>query len=205
MKEIYNAMEQFIDLAGVRWKEWILELLVNEDAENNIEDLTERFEDLLEAIQECLLNDDIQGLQSIREKFGKEEALYNHLIKHAKRTMVSYNDSAILRSMQDEDKLWKKMVDDIFNNQILRYDPEFCKTFEEYDLDDEEELLEIARTLEVLARICISRKYTKKAIARSCWELFRLNEQNCMYIAEKIDSHWRELQMNRIIEFTSEE
>lgn len=204
MKDINYAIEQFIELAGVRWKEWIMEFLSNSDMINEEDELSDGFRELLSAIQECLMDGDLSGLQTIREKFGKEEVLCNSLIKSAQREMTSYNDSESLRRLQVNDEIWKNMVDDIFINQILRYDPEFCERFEEYEVQDEEELAEIVRTLEVFVRICISNKYTKRIVTKACWELFRLKEANCAYLAEKIDLHWNELQMNYIIDKMSE-
>ena len=67
MKDMNYAIEQFIELAGVRWKEWIVEFLSNPDMINEEHELLDGFRELLRAIQECLMDGELGRLQTLHD------------------------------------------------------------------------------------------------------------------------------------------
>lgn len=145
---------------------------------------------------------------------GKEEDVFAAIDKEIKvqwlreylrnllnRVMFGFNSLSPLREMQNNDFLTLfNLVNDIFENCIIRTDIIFSEKYEDYGLDSEETMNDIIVTFRTLVRFYVIHRYAKNSIIIDFSEETGLNETVAKIVAEAIDKNFSHLQMSLLLE-----
>lgn len=196
------SINEYIAYAQESWKERLLNCIhEDEDRLETDERLQELFQSLVNSIKEILISEDGEALKYVQEKFGGESTVYNELIKYVKEFLAPYYSFSSLRKQESEypDSI-HKMIDLIFEELIVRFNPEFSSLYKKAGFKKEEDFIDAAVAISSLTDFVIKKNYTRNTIEDIFQEISRLNDKTTAYIADKINDNFSELRMVYILE-----
>ena len=159
---------------------------------------------VFECLEECKKVARQVGIESgfsIIEKEVKVQWLQEYLGKILNNMMFGYNSLEALRKMEERDALSLiGLVNDIFDNSIIRNNIEFSAKYEDYGLETEEQLNDILVTFRTLIRFYIIYRYTQNSIITDFAEETGLKESIARLVAENIEKNYNQLQMAVLLE-----
>lgn len=200
-KKLELEINNFIECTHDNWKEILLNCIHenHEDSDTN-DGVEEAFVNLIYAMREILITDDKAALEYIKEKFNNELTVYNELVKYTKDLLASYYSFASLRLYESEHPTKiHKIIDYIFDELILRYNPDFSMGYKKFGFRKKDDFTDAALALSTLVEYVVKKNYTRTTIDNMFQEISRLNKQNISYITEKIEQNIRDLQLVMIL------
>lgn len=193
--------------------ERLLELDIDWDNTNSIKDVPEKHSEefkkrVMECLENCkslLKNDDMETVNASFDKEIVNENFRNELRDVLNNMVFAYKSLETLRDMQDSDiNTIFRLINDIFEYNIIRNDTSFSEKYEEYGLKSEKEMESIMVTLCTLAKYYVVSRYTKSSIILDFSEETGLNEEVSSIMADKIDRNYNQLQMVFLLSALSE-
>lgn len=192
LKELYDVNENWIQ---------IINHYINEDDSSNekIKVITELFSELL-VYGKAEYKKDAEALIKLTEKAaGHEDGKW--LIGMIQGTLRMYLATAALRYMQKKNEEKAKMVlQYLFDNVILRFDPQFSEKYKSFGFEKEDEFEELAHMLDSITQYYTRRHFTNKVIKEDFMNETELNESICEYFAGLIERNYLSLQLNCLID-----
>ena len=124
--------------------------------------------------------------------------LFNTYIEN---TLIFYRNLEGLRrgNLETQEKI-KTFLDDVFQNHILRFDPEIAQRFEEYHLSSEEEADKAIQSIGSLTEYYIRRLYVTKYIIDDFKDETGFGDDICKYYAELLDKNFKEIKLNILMQ-----
>ena len=201
-KKLELVINEFIAYTQDNWKELLLRCIHEDYEDGEIdEEIRNLFEKLVYAMREILITENKQALLYIEQKFDNELTIYNELIKYIKEMLAPYYSFEPLRVIESgKPEKVHKIIDFIFNELILRFNPDFSKGYRKLGFQKEEDFEEVAFAISSLSNYVARKNYSKSVIRDMFQEVSRLNKENSAYIAEIIDHNIRELQLTVILD-----
>ncbi|MGI5946808.1 MAG: hypothetical protein ACOX8K_05325 [Lachnospiraceae bacterium] len=134
----------------------------------------------------------------IAGRLGKETA--EKIVSIAEQSMEYYYAMGPLRKMEGEkSEQVSNIILSIFGKYILRYEKEFFLSASGYGLR-ENELEEIARSLDILISFYIQNHYSRKMIIGDLKDETGLGDETVNTIADLIEENYQKLQINEIMD-----
>ncbi len=129
---------------------------------------------------------------------GKETA--EKIVSIAEQSMEYYYAMGPLRKMEGEKREQvSNVILSIFGKYILRYEKEFFLSASGYGLR-ENELEEIARSLDILVSFYIQNHYSRKMIIGDLKDETGLGDETVNTISDLIEENYQKLQINEIMD-----
>ena len=94
----------------------------------------------------------------------------------------------------------KHIIDYIFENVVLYYDPHFIKNYQKFHYEKKSEFWNTAKALDGLTGYYIEHHYTMQAMVKDLEMETGLNMDLCVYMGELIQKNYHLLQLNHIID-----
>lgn len=171
--------------------------------DENIELLMKTFMELLDLCKEEYKTDEGILKNGLNNSMNKDDAQW--LFDIVNSSLKIYRITVPLRELQNENKEKVKMVIQyIFDNVILRYDPQFIENFVVYELCDEDELTNIARIMDLLTKYYIMKHFTGRAIKEDFQNETELIGDICDYYVSLVERNYLTLQLNNLLDKISE-
>lgn len=204
MKTSKQCLEEMIENLGSDWKEKLDYFLKNEEA--NYEQMEKNcILNFLNACKEDVIEGDTKKLKNI-EKLVDNDLLYKNITLYIEGILKPYFAAAPLRVSEVKDGEWtKKIIEEIFLNTILRFNPDMIDRYAEYGFNSEDAFTEYISTLDVLCSFVVERNFCYETIEEVVYSHLRLSKANCKIIATLIDSNFDKLKINYIIEKLSQQ
>lgn len=93
----------------------------------------------------------------------------------------------------------KQLLKYVFDNAIVRYDPEFYLQYKKWGLSSPKQLLKIASIFRGLTRYYIERRWAIQAIKKDLLDETGISDTVCDYYVELYEQNYMTLQLNYII------
>lgn len=197
MKSSIECLNELKKAEGEEWKKKLSSYLKDED--DNVEK-----EELYVAFIDAYRENVIDNMQTELKKVTKEidnDLLMAELKEYIDGTLSGYYAAEPLRVMDRKDyDTATRLVDAIFEQCILRFDPEFVNSYEEYGFHILEDFNEIIFLLDSLVAFLVRRNLNSRAMADAIYVNIRISKKLCQYIAERIDRSFDRIQMKLIVD-----
>lgn len=188
IEEIYRIEENWIDIVRDE---------MDNDKEPSNQDLVRVYNELWKLIRNSLKKDYDGTIEMIEAKIqGDVEWLLDD-VKDSLQTFFALN--ALREKQENEEKVYR-IIDYLFENVIVYYDPVFANDYMDLEFDEPEKLWNAARVLDGLIGFYMNRHYSIYAIERDLKEETGLNDTVCNYIAGKIKENYYSLQLNTLMD-----
>lgn len=195
MKSV-DILSNIIKQYGENWREKVLSYLKgelsDEDPEMIIEFLNQYKEDIIENNKES-----ISKIYKIIDDGTTKESLD----KYMNDMLEGYYNTSALRYLEKQDiAKAKNAVDFIFEQMVLRYNPEASECYAHYGFENKQSLLNVADVMQTIAVFCVVKNFYVSAICKVVYENTRLSEKLCNYIAEIVDRNFYSIQSRLLFE-----
>lgn len=127
------------------------------------------------------------------------------LLKDIENSLKIYFSFSCLRKIQEkQSEQVKTVLDYVFENAILYYDPQFMNEYEKYNCKSKIDFLNVAKALNALVSFYLNRHFSSKNMLKDLEEETGLNAELCSYIVNIIMEDYQKLQLNFIIDSLQE-
>lgn len=120
------------------------------------------------------------------------------IIKLIRNTLYTYIRLREYRQIIDEEK-GRQLLKYVFDNTIVRYDPDFFMQYKKWGLSSPKQLLKIASIFRGLTGYYIERRLTIRAIKKDLLDETGISDAVCDYYIELYEQNYMTLQLNYII------
>lgn len=199
MKNSIEILNTIIETIGDEWKKYLDTYLKKDEIEGTPQ-YTELLSEFINAYKEDVIDNKIPVLTQI-EKTIDNDLLFNSLKGYTDALLEAYHAIAPLRVLEIKDyKRAVRLVDFIFEQIILRFDPNAKKKYKEFEFEKEEEMLLVIGVLNSLCTFIVCHNLHKTAMADTIRLNTRLSRDISEYIAEIIDQNFEQLKTKIILE-----
>lgn len=142
-----------------------------------------------------------------KELFGKFEQMiandkfFELFNTYTENTLIFYRNLEGLRreNLETQERI-KIFLDDVFQNHILRFDPEIAQRYEEYHLSSEEEAENAIQSIGSLTEYYVRRLYATYYIIDDFKDETGFSDDLCKYYAGLLDKHFQEIKLNILMQ-----
>lgn len=129
-----------------------------------------------------------------------DDYLYHELVSYANEQIKVIKLIMPLRDIDLTDsKTARVIIDSIFENVILRFDPEFEKKYIEYNINNQEIWNDIITVIDSITTFLVIKKLKKGIMSKVIHNNLRLSQDTCNYIEKKIEDNYSQIQYNLIL------
>lgn len=122
------------------------------------------------------------------------------IVKLIKNTLYAYIRLQEYRQLINEDEEnGKRLLKYVFDNAIVRYDPDFHLQYKKWGLSSSKQLLKIASIFRGLTEYYIERRFAIQAIKKDLLAETGVSNAVCDYYIEMYEENYMTLQLNYII------
>lgn len=198
MKNSADYLRELIEYAGDEWKKRLDAYLHNEKCDNKEE--RELIDTFIDAYKEDTINNVTATLKKIEQTISND-LLFNELKQWADTSLGAYYATEALRILEIEDyDLAVRLIDCIFEEAVVRFNPDIDEKYEEFGLKSEDAILDIISVLLSLCEFTVKRSLYTDAIYETIYRNTRLSKKMCRYITNKINKNYEEIRMKLILE-----
>lgn len=134
----------------------------------------------------------------LKELLDRYEWL-DSILDHANKSLVYYHRLGALREL---DKAGKELVISflglVFDNYVMRFNPEFVNSWEQFGMKDKTEMLKVLETINYLTNFYVSNSFAKTAIKKDFLGESGLCDEVCDSYSELVDRNYMEIKINLI-------
>ena len=146
----------------------------------------------------------IDNVQDELKKVAEEidnDLLLGELKEYIDGLLSGYYAAEPLRIMEKKDYgNAVRLIDAIFEQYILRLNPEFIDSYEEYEFQMQKDFREVTYLLDSLVGFLVKRSLSKQAMVDAIYANIRLSRDLCRYIADLADRSFDRIQMKLIVD-----
>ncbi len=198
MKTAESSLDAMIETIGKEWKQ-TLDRYLKDGGKGFSEELEEVISEFFNVCREAVISNNTQELKLIEKKLDND-LLYHNMYDHIKESLGAYYLAAPLRALEVKDADGaKKVVDDIFNQAILRFDPEIFNAPEALGFADQEALIDFLNMFDSFCSFIAERNFCYTAIENVVYNTFRFSKKMCKHISKIINANFQQIRMNYII------
>lgn len=201
MTSSIEYLKILIEKAGNDWKQQLNSYL-EDTSSDNITDKESRayFQKFINAYKEEVIGNKTDAIKKT-EKLLNNDLLYNSLNAYIDNSLALYYAGEPLRVLEikDIEKAYK-LVDLVFEQAMLRYNPQIANNYEEFYFESKDTFVSILNVFESLCTFIVSRNLYRTAITEAISVNLRLSEKLCQYISDTIDRNFEHLQIKMLVE-----
>ena len=162
-------------------------------------DLVKNYNQLWDILRESYKKNQAETIKTFKTYVGENNG--NWLLEDIENSLKIYFSLENLRQNQTEkpEKV-KQLIDYLFENVILYYDPQFINDYQEFHYEKKSQFWSAAKALDGLTDYYIKHHYTEKAIIKDLEMETGLNTDLCTYIENIIKKNYQTLHLNYIID-----
>lgn len=179
------------------WQEILIrdpELLEDDD-----EKVKEKIVELIVALKQKCKEKGNCDLDFFMELLDERE-IAEILQSHVNKSLVYYNILQPIRTTSYQNpEIVKKLIDDVFHNYILRYDPSINERYEIYSSEGENAINEIMRAIDRLTAFYAERLLIETEVEKDFEDETGFSKEICEFYAQLYEKHFQELKMNIIL------
>ncbi len=168
------------------------------DYDGNLPDeIAENFLNVCDFLRNVLPQEKFDEVEKVRSYFGRDDAVFEELLGYVKEKMTGYYRMTAIRKLEttSPDKVLFAL-EQILENFVFRYHPEFCRrNYKELGFAELQDLYDVAITLDSLVTFMVKRNYTKEAIKDAFAAITHLSDTTCKYLADEIDQNFEQQRM----------
>lgn len=180
-------------------KEWssTIQNYIKEDAELQNEEILKAFDDFMNCACEKYKTNPEELEEELDGCLGENA---EWIIKLIRNTLYTYIRLREYRQIIDEDEeKGRQLLKYVFDNTIVRYDPDFFMQYKKWGLSSPKQLLKIASIFRGLTGYYIERRLTIRAIKKDLLDETGISDAVCDYYIELYEQNYMTLQLNYII------
>ena len=142
-----------------------------------------------------------ENKDAVEQLLDKYYGMYaSILINEIKEMLKIYYALSEFRQIQENNlEKGERILDYIFENGILRFDPEFHKQYRQYGFETAEELIRTGQVLIALTRYYVEHRFTICAMQNDLQMETNLKQSICEYFANLIDKNYLQLQLSMVL------
>ena len=201
MTSSIDYLKMLIEKAGDDWKKK-LDSYLEDDSSDSIADKECRayFQKFINAYKEEVIGNKTDAIKKT-EKLLNNDLLYSSLKTYIDNSLALYYAGEPLRILEIKDigKAYK-LVDLVFEQAMLRYNPQIANNYEDFYFESKETFVSILNVFESLCTFIISHNLYHTAIVETVSVNLRLSEKLCQYISDMIDKNFEHLQIRMLVE-----
>lgn len=199
MKTGINSLETLIENLGEEWKQ-----LLDDYSKNITENFPTEFEsavsDFFNNFKEDIISNNTRDLNLIEKKIAND-LLYNNIYNYVRESLSTYYIAAPMRSLATKDKdKTIKLIQDIFEKAILRFNPEIISKYENYGFPNQDSFIEFLNMFDSFCSFMVERNFDYSAIENVVYTSFRFPKETCKQISKYIDDNFHQIKINYIID-----
>lgn len=202
MQESIKILNQIIKEIGEDWKKGLDTYLKYESDEMDAEMMPQYnslFEKFVNTYKEDIIDDKASVMKQV-EKIINNDLLFSDLNEYIDKILEAYNAINPLRVLEIQDiQKAKKLVDIIFDQVILRLNPNVQDRYAEFGLGNQEEFFNVGGVLNSICTVIVSQNLHKDAMSGMIRFNTRLSREISEYISDKIDQNFESLKMQLIL------
>lgn len=175
----------------------IVQKYIKENIEPQNKDVLKAFDDFMEYACEQYKRSPEELEKKLMEWLDEDARGILELIKD---TLYAYIELKEYRQLTNEDEeKGKQLLKYIFDNAVVRYDPEFHLQYKKWRFNSPKQLLRIAIIFRGLTEYYIERRYTPHAIKNDLLNETGMSDTICEYYIEMYEQNYMTLQLNYVI------
>lgn len=203
MKNSIELLKEIIKEIGEDWKRCLDTYLKQELEEIDVEEAypyNDLFSEFINAYKEDVIDNKTSILNQI-EKLINNDLLLNCLKSYVNKLLNAYHAINPLRvlEVQNREKAIE-LVGLVFEQVILRYNPDAKNKYKEFGLEKESEFVDIAGVLNSLSTFIVVQNLHREAMTEVIRLNTRLSKEISEYIAESVDKNFESLKSKIILE-----
>lgn len=195
MEELRSLVQNLCDVD----KEWnnTIQNCIKKDIEPQNKDILKAFD----AFMNCACAKYKTNPEELEDELkGCLDENAEWIVKLIKNTLYAYIRLQEYRQLINEDEeKGKQLLKYLFDNAIVRYDPEFYLQYKKWGLSSPKQLLKIASIFRGLTRYYIERRWAIQAIKKDLLDETGISDIVCDYYVELYEQNYMTLQLNYII------
>ncbi|MCM1087736.1 MAG: hypothetical protein NC419_06235 [Muribaculaceae bacterium] len=198
MKTSTDNLEVLIEILGEDWKTKLDNYLKSEEVELNSKG-RECIEDFFESCIEEIKEGRTSNLQKVEKKINND-LLYKNLRNYFDGLLWAFYAFAPIRavSVVDSEKA-HDIIEQIFENAILRYNSDILQNYEKYCFDNGSAFADFLNAQDGLCSFIISKNMHRNTMENFIYMQTQLPKGLCRQMADIIDKNFNNLRMNYII------
>ena len=195
MEELKSLIQNLCD-ADKEWSSTI-QKYIKENVEPQNKEIIKSFDRFMSYTCEKY-KENPEELENELNKCLDKEA--NWIVELIENTLYAYVRLREYRNLikEDEEK-GKQLLKYVFDNTIVRYDPDFHLQYKKWGLSSSKQLLEIASIFRGLTVYYVERRFAVQAIKKDMLEETGISDTVCDYYIELFEQNYMTLQLNHII------
>lgn len=195
MEELKSLIQNLCD-ADKEWSSTI-QKYIKENVEPQNKEIIKSFDRFMSYTCEKY-KENPEELENELNKCLDKEA--NWIVELIENTLYAYVRLREYRKLikEDEEK-GKQLLKYVFDNTIVRYDPDFHLQYKKWGLSSSKQLLEIASIFRGLTVYYVERRFAVQAIKKDMLEETGISDTVCDYYIELFEQNYMTLQLNHII------
>lgn len=195
MEELKSLIQNLCD-ADKEWSSTI-QKYIKENVEPQNKEIIKSFDRFMSYTCEKY-KENPEELENELNKCLDTEA--NWIVELIENTLYAYVRLREYRKLikEDEEK-GKQLLKYVFDNTIVRYDPDFHLQYKKWGLSSSKQLLEIASIFRGLTVYYVERRFAVQAIKKDMLEETGISDTVCDYYIELYEQNYMTLQLNHII------
>lgn len=195
MEELKSLIQNLCD-ADKEWSSTI-QKYIKENVEPQNKEIIKSFDRFMSYTCEKY-KENPEELENELNKCLDKEA--NWIVELIENTLYAYVRLREYRKLikEDEEK-GKQLLKYVFDNTIVRYDPDFHLQYKKWGLSSSKQLLEIASIFRGLTVYYVERRFAVQAIKKDMLEETGISDTVCDYYIELYEQNYMTLQLNHII------
>lgn len=195
MEELRSLIQNLCDI-DEKWSSMI-QTYLKEDIEPQNKDVLKAFDEFMScACAKYKINS--EELENELNKCLNEDAKW--IVKLIKNTLYAYIGLQEYRQLINEnEEKGRQLLKYVFDNAIVRYDPDFYLQYKKWGIGSPKQLLKIASIFRGLTGYYIERRFAIQAIKKDLLEETGINDTVCEYYIELYEQNYMTLQLNYII------
>lgn len=198
MKSSVDYLQELIEYAGDEWKKRLDVYLHN--AENDNSEEYELIDSFIDEYKENVIKNETAVLKKVEQTINND-LLFNELKQWTDRALGAYYATQALRMLEIKDyETAVKLIDCIYEEAVVRFNPDIDQKYQEFDLNSEEEWVDIVSVLLSLSDFVVKRNLFTDGILETVHRSTRLSKKMCRYITSKINKNYDEIRMKLIME-----
>ena len=201
MEELKSLIQNLCD-ADKEWSSTI-QKYIKENVEPQNKEIIKSFDRFMSYTCEKY-KENPEELENELNKCLDKEA--NWIVELIENTLYAYVRLQEYRKLikEDEEK-GKQLLKYVFDNTIVRYDPDFHLQYKKWGLSSSKQLLEIASIFRGLTVYYVERRFAVQAIKKDMLEETGISDTVCDYYIELYEQNYMTLQLNHIIMLLKED
>ena len=200
---LLEKKEDLIKELGDEWSEKVVEYIQTDDitlpnTEASIAD------DFIEAVLTYIKKSPLITCEQMADILHVDVSQFSQLFDACKTILTLFFSVNKLRlsieSTSDDIMRVKNAISAIFENSIIRYDPNLSDIYAQFGFSSDEEFDDCIHTISFTAGICITRNYSVSAMTHFISSNLGFCDMISSYFAEKIEMNRHELRMQVLID-----